>query len=193
MALITTYEHFSVYPVSLPNAGISSTTNADATLINNMIAKCEPEFLKDILGYELYVLFIDGVSNEEADYLAIKNGGTYVDPNGITQKWEGFVKGSNPIANYTYCNYIANNESKVFNTGVGKGKNENSETVSIDSKIIPAWNEMVKFNFKLHEYLVANQAKYPKYIGLIHGAYYYNPMNIQPNQALFIAKNMWGL
>lgn len=193
MALITTYDHFGSYPIILPNAGISSATNPDATVINNMIAKCEPEYLKDILGYDEYVLFIAGVFNEDADYLAIKNGATYVDANGITQKWEGFVKGLNPIANYTYCNYVANNESKVLNTGVAKGKNENADSVSVDSKIIPAWNEMVKFNFKLHEYLVANQIKFPKYIGLTYDPCYYNPMNIQPNQSYFIAKNYFGL
>jgi hypothetical protein len=193
MAFITSYEHFSVYPVILPNAGISSATNPEATVINNMIAKCEPEYLQDILGYELYALFIAGVDSEDADYLAIKNGATYVDPYGVTQKWAGFVKGSNPIANYTYCNYVANNESKVFNSGVAKGKNENADVVSVDSKIIPAWNEMVKFNFKLHEYLVANQAKFPKYVGLTYDPHYYNPMNIQSNQSLFIAKNVFGL
>lgn len=193
MALATTYDHFSVKPITIPNAGPSSATSPEATVLNNLIAKCEPEFLKAILGYELYVLYIAGVDADDPDYLSIKNGDTYTDYYGVTQKWEGFTKGFNPIANYTYCQYVADGNTKVFNDTVRKAKNENSESVSVDDKIIPAWNEMVRLNFKLHEYLVANQVKFPSYVGLTHNVYRYNPACIQENQELFIAKNMFGI
>lgn len=189
MALATSYDHFSVKPIIIPNAGLSSSTNPEATVLNNLIGKCEPEFLKAILGYELYVLYIAGVDAVNADYMAILNGATYTDIYGVTQKWEGFTKGNNPIANYTYCHYVADGNTKVFNDTVRKAKNENSDAAPIDDKIIPAWNEMVRMNFKLHEYLVANQAKFPKYVGLTHDVYYYNPNCIHENQELFIAKN----
>lgn len=193
MALITTYLDFGKHPIKVPNAGTSSTTNPEATSLNGCIEKCEPEFLKKLWGYELYKSFIAGIDNEEADYLAIKNGAEYEDVNGRLQKWEGFKVGHNPIANYTYCQFLIEKEDTLTGIGVKSLNGENAKDTSGIDKDVVVWNEMVKMNFQLHDYLVANRDKYPSYIGLVYDAYYYYPHCVQENQTLFIAKNTWGI
>lgn len=193
MALFTSYSHFASDPIKVPNAGPSTGQNPEATSLNGFITKYEPRFLKEYFGYEMYQQFITGYDNNEPDYLAIGNGATYIDQYGIMQKWEGFQSGNNPIANYTFCHILKDRAATLFGIGVRKLKGENMDEASIDAKLVDAWNEMVRFNFNLHEFLYANMDKYPKYVGFIHNVYYYNPDCIHPNQELFIAKNIWDL
>lgn len=192
MALITTYDHFNDDPISLPNA-VPATNNTEATKLQLFIAKYEEEYLKFIFGQEFYDLFIAGLNAETAIYKAIKNGDTFRDTSNVLQKWEGFTKGKNPIANYIYWYYQRSNASTTFGIGVRKGKAENSDEASPAQKMVDAWNEMVKFNFKLHQYLESKQSTFTTYIGFVYSPYFYNPMNIQDNQNLFIAQNIFGL
>lgn len=193
MALITTYQHFGYAPVKIPNAGPIAANNPEATSVAAFIAKYEPQYLKYIFGQAMYDLFIAGLFAETAAYVAIRDGGTYTDPEGILQKWEGFTEGKNPIANYIYWHILDESRATLMGTGVRKATAENATEAMPDYKMVTAWNEMVKFNFKLHEYLYANRATFPTYIGLTYSVYRYDPRHIRDNQSLFIAQNTDGI
>ena len=57
--------------------------------------------------------------------------------------------------------------------GVGESTTniENGTRVSPNVKMVTAWNEMVKFNLDLHEYLYANRDDFPDYIGINYTPY----------------------
>jgi len=191
MALITTYEHFSKIPVIIPNV---SSTGPDQTALNDSIAKFEPEYLKAILGYELYKLFEDGRYNSIDKYLLILNGSEYTNVYGVVSKWEGFVSGMNPIANYVYYEHITSLQRSLTGVGVTTAKVENSILVDAAPLMIDAWNEMVDFNRNLHNFLWANESDYPEYIGLIATPPRYRTEMLDgySNQQLFIKQNRFG-
>lgn len=192
MPLLTTYLDFANDPISLPNA-VPSTGNAEATRIQSFITKYEPIFLKTILGMDLYTLFIAGLDANTAIYEAIRDGGTYDDIYGITQEWEGFVSGNNPIANFIYWYYQKSNASITTGIGETNASVENGTRTSPNQKMVESWNEMVDYNNMLHGYLYANSSIYPTYIGVNS----YLPVAIFPYMKswkdLFTKQNMYGI
>lgn len=165
MAAITLYTHF-VGDLSLPNLSPSTTPEGAQAVI--FINKEETHYLQTILGYELWVLFIAGITAETAIYTAIRDGATYVDTfTGRTEKWEGFATASkNPIANYIY-NKIQGYRAQ-HTTGIGQvnATVQNGSRISPVQPMVNSWNEMVCFNEKLFGYLYANRTSYPTWIGI---------------------------
>lgn len=192
MALITTYEHFVKYPIFVPNA-IPSDGNTDATVLQNHISKFEPEYLKAIFGQELYDLFIDGIDNLTSKYLTLRDGGTYTDVFGITQKWEGFVSGNNPIANYIYCKHLRSVNPTFTSAGVQAQNIANGEKMNPSSMLVAAWNDMVKMNWQLHGYLYANQSLFSEYIGLNYPPDTHLYSTFPDNLPLFVKINQFGI
>lgn len=183
-AQITTYLHFATDTVSLPN---TSPTTAEGEKLAAFITKFEDVYLKSVLGVDLAALLLAGIGDGDI-YDAIINGGNYTDPVNITQRWEGFTAGKNPIANFIYWNWQRSNATNTLGIGVKKVKSDNAEDASPIMKMVEAWNEMVIYNWKLHGYLVANQASYPTYIGLSYPPefrYRRNP----PNKEFFTTQN----
>lgn len=164
MAAITLYTHF-VGNISLPN---SAATSVEGAQLATFIPKYETQYLKTILGYDLWALFIAGLTAETGIYEAIRDGGTYEDIyTGVTEEWQGFATaGANPIANYIY--YKIQGYRAQQTTGIGQVNTvaENATRVAPDRVMVAAWNEMVDFNNKLHGFMLANEADYPDYIGL---------------------------
>jgi len=189
MATITDPSHF-VGGITLPNIDI---TGPEYSLISDYIDKYEPEYLEKIFGYAMYKDFEQGLIDNTAIYTAIRDGGEYTDIFGRLQKWEGFVSGKNPIANYIYGKYVRDNSVNITGVGATVSVVENGTRVSPHIKLVMAWNEMVKRNNKLHDYLYANQELYPNYVGLIYPPYIYIDSTIMDNQFLFKYSNTLGI
>jgi hypothetical protein len=121
------------------------------------ISKREPEYLKTVLGFELYKAFNEGL---EVDPIATKwtdlrDGADYTDASGLLQHWDGFVNDelSSPIANYVYYWFTRDNASKTTATAEKEDKTEGTVNVGPAMKQARAWNEMVCMNYKLHQFL----------------------------------------
>lgn len=129
--------------INIPNLdspGISSN-------LNGFINKYEPKYLKLVLG------------NKFADDFA---AGLLVDP--IEQRWtdlKNLPELKEAIADYVYCFWIKNQVTMTTGTGEVKTKNENSTIVNPTQKMVRAWNEMVKDNIAVCEWLNEKSDVYP--------------------------------
>lgn len=189
MATITDPSHF-VGGITLPNIDI---TGPEYSIITDYIDKYEPEYLEKIFGYALYKDFEQGLIDNTAIYTAIRDGAEYVDIFGRTQKWMGFVSGKNPIANYIYTKYVRDNSVNISGVGATVSAVENGTRISPHIKLVMAWNEMVKYNNRLHDYLYANKEIYPSYIGLVYMPFIYTDSTIMDNQFMFKFLNTFGI
>lgn len=201
MSAIITYSFFSGQPYLLPN-NVPADNNPDATILQSIIDKYEVEYLKTILGYSAYVSFINGLEDGDIND-ALNDGATYVDSDGITQKWEGFsVIGKSPIAAYIFFKYLELNSQTTTGVGQVQSVTENASRFTPIYRMVDAWNDMVAMNKHLHAYLYANRADFPDYVGLTYfGSEYANIEAIPPTMNdgarkfynLFMPQNSFGI
>lgn len=188
MSNITQASHFNGL-LRLPNIG---TAGIDYDLLNDYISKYEAIFLSSIFGYSMYQEFIENYDETDSPYYDLKNGAEYEDVAGNIQNWSGFVSGSNPIANYVYTKFIAEQSIIITSVGAVSNQAENATRVSINAKLVYAWNEMVRFNCRLHDYLFANRDDFPDYVGFVY-APNVQGVPLSDNQILFKYTNTLGL
>jgi hypothetical protein len=199
MAYATTYQNF-VGQIAIPNL---SSDRPDGQLVTTLIERIEPNWLDTFFGVPTAINVQDQLDNSTNDtpYKEIVDGATYVDLNGDTQVWVGLVnaKKFNPIANYIYCEYLKEKEIPLTNISGVKQANENGIRGDLSMKFARVWNEMVKFNFSLHDYLVSikgTDATFDsEYIGFKYDPYrmpYYR-YDLMPNQLLFVEQNQFGI
>jgi hypothetical protein len=157
--------------IMLPNV---TGTSASATQLTTFITKYEEEYLKRILGYDLYVLYVAGIAALDQDYEDIRDGSTYTGDDDLTYEWKGLAGvGESPIANYVYYRIMDYNVSQTQGVGgESMSANENGTHAASKAKMVAAWNQMVEWNFDLHRFLYENRATYPDYYGLT-----YSPFN----------------
>ena len=179
--------------IMLPNVAGSG---AQASQLTTFITKYEAEYLKRILGYDLYVLYVAGITALDADYEAIRDGATYTGDDDLTYEWEGLAGvGKSPIANYIYYKVMEYNASQTQGVGETMSAVENGTRAVPKVKMVAAWNQMVEWNYHLHRYLYENRATFPDYIGLTYtpvlSASWYSTLPI--NYELFIHINTFGI
>ena len=137
MANITTYLSFTG-PINLPNVDVYTQATLTACIDVH-----EPEYLQKAMGYVFYKLFNDNIASADARWVALRNGSTYTDCNGITQKWEGFtVVGKSPIAYFIYYWYRRENDTYTSQAGEKKGKTSNAVDTTGYVKMCNAWASM---------------------------------------------------
>lgn len=164
--VITSYLNF-VGDLNIPNIG-SGDPNRD--YLDKMIERHEPQFLSDLLGYELANLMIEDQDVETPPtgiYYDLLHGKEFTDSLGRLNKWEGFLSEVyNPIAYYVY--YLVQQDSFSTTTSIGetRPKMENSEVYTPIEKMNRAWNTMVDINCVLHDFLTVNAEDYPEYRGV---------------------------
>lgn len=200
--------------IAVPNLG---TGSIHRTAFQETIDQYVKEYLETILGYRLASRLMsimdsyDPLSPSSTDvmYRYLVFGTTYVhETDGRTYKWGGFtthvdddgnILGDkiSPIANYVYCRFRQNTATNTMGNSEVTSVHEHSVTSTPYYKVVQAWNEMVKMNWHMHNWLMQNidNASFSsyEYIGeeyepntdLIHG--------IMDNQNLFIFKNHMGL
>lgn len=166
-------------------------TGAMATQLTTFINKHEHRYLKDILGIEFYELFQAGLSSLDADFEGIRDGGTFTDRSGVVREWLGLnAVGTSPIANYVFYQVMRYNVSQTQGIGESMSAVENGTRASSSPKMVEAWNQMVKWNYVLHEYLMVYTTTFPEYIGVNNPPYEYSK---EVNQYLFKTINTFGI
>lgn len=136
--------------------------NVNVKKLNELIAKYERQYLKNILGYAFYKAFQSAMDDEaESETLATKwkelrDGGEYTDSTGVLRKWEGLINNdlTSPIANYIYYWYLRKNASRTTVRGEKSDKQPTSDSSSSINKQVRAWNEMVRMSCSLVDFLL---------------------------------------
>lgn len=156
------------------------TQAVDIAALQLLIDAKESELLTKLLGYELYKLYVAGITANTQKYKDIRDGKEYTNSSGSLTKWVGlaFTVGTikkSLIANYVYCCYQINNYT--FTTGSGEKKTDLAINALPEDKVNRAWNEMVSWNVDLYEFLSTNKVDYPEYVKVIIDSELYNKKN----------------
>tara|TARA_R110000868_G_scaffold208116_1_gene457492 strand:- start:1461 stop:2063 length:603 start_codon:yes stop_codon:yes gene_type:complete len=166
--MITLTSHFT----GVINIANTSSSYSEGEALAGFIAKYEPIFLKEILGYTLYNLFITNIADVSGEYYDLLNGAAYTDANDVATYWDGLnTAGLNPIANFIWVKYQEDLYLQNTSMGIMQVKGENMVNISPSYKIAKAWDEMVTMCWKMHDFITVNEADYPDYIGLTYAPY----------------------
>ena len=149
----------------------------------------EVRYLQTFLGYELAKLLLAAYAAFPGTplpsrYADIINGTEYTDFNGNLQKWEGLKWQGSPILPYVYYNWIRWHVTNTTLGGEVLNQIENSQQIGYTDKIVLNWNEGVKQNQILYEFLVKNSEVYPEF-----RAYVYNDWHNRDRKALLVPIN----
>lgn len=136
--------------------------------VNELIDKYEPDFLKGLLGYGFYSEFMAGLAtvddNDEpaipARWTDLRDGAEYTDASGVLRKWEGFCNDQwrSPVANYVYFYFLRYNGVTTTVSGEKASSSDKSTNHSSYNKQIKAWNEMVRMNHTVIDFLLNKKA-----------------------------------
>jgi hypothetical protein len=158
---------YFVGEINIPN----TTTAAIGGLLDVFIEKYEKKFLTEVLGYELYKAFTDGLAEVtvEDKWIDLRDGIEYTDSSGKTRFYPGLISAisgpvtveTSPIANYVYYWFARNAHSQTATMGEVKSKNENADVHSPALKMTRAWNEMSAWTCELKDYLDNKKDIYP--------------------------------
>lgn len=138
--------------------------------LGNFIDEMEPRLLTDLLGYELWKAYSAGISagSPLAKWTAIRDGKEYTNRAGHLTYWDGlvFTKGNakkSLIANFIYWHWMADQSTVTSGTGEKASAAANGVDASPARKMVRAWNQMVKWNAELCEFLLSNPTDYPEF------------------------------
>lgn len=109
--------------------------------LNGFITKYEKECLVKLLGYPLYVAFIDNMADQRmVDLLE----GVQYTLNGKLAEWQGLVHDTNLslIANYIYWFHQKYNATHTTGSATAKVNPASSISVSPGEKMLSAWSWM---------------------------------------------------
>lgn len=149
---------------------ISLPTDSDAYLnkLNRFIEKAQRKYLKQILGYELYTLFVAELPTPTTQrYIDILEGREFTrQDTGNTDKWTGLSNTDleSFLAYFTYVDYTDDSVSSASGTGVTNNEYENAIQISPITKQVPAYNDGVDHYNLLYDFLLANESTYPEWI-----------------------------
>jgi len=136
-------------------SGALSQGNLDK--LNRLIEKKEPEFLKKVLGYDLYLLFKDGMS--------------VTDPATVEPRWTMLASylvkpetKESAFANFVWWNWSRSNASSTTGNGEAIETKENAKSVSPIDHQVGVWNEMVSMLEDLRSFVQLNSTLYPGYL-----------------------------
>lgn len=176
---------FFVGDLNIPN---TDTTSIEER-VNYFINKYESALLKDVLGYDLWKAFTEGLEEVSVDqkWIDLRDGKEYVSLNGRNKKWRGLVETvvapveedleADPvvqavagqyqsfIANYIYYWYQRFNLSQSTGIGEVKTNAENATNADASHKMVTAWNEMVDWIKELIDFLDSDtDSLYPEWL-----------------------------
>lgn len=190
MAIIS--NSYFVKDIVLPN---TDETKAEGQYYIAQTALHEPQYLSDILGYKMAKDFQAAIASNPTSgvWYDLWKGAEFTDSRGLLNKWEGFANTAlkSPIAYYVFYQILVNIQTQTSGVGVISLSPENANPASMTRKLATAWNEMVRLNWILHEFIDANETDYPDYIGLTYGPVKYSGGGMykpEPNQKLFDLK-----
>jgi len=151
--------YFTGDDLNIPNTsstGVGASgalAQANAAKLTRLIEKREPEFLKKVLGNDLYLLFKQGMT---------------VDP--IDSRWTTLLSylvnssaKESAFANYVWWNWSRSNASSTTGNGEAIASKENAKSVSPIDHQVGVWNEMVYSLTELRSFIQLNSNIYPGY------------------------------
>lgn len=193
--MIIDYTYF-VGKLNLPQTGDTLSRQ----IVDQFIERYEPELLEKVLGPGLFQAFTDevyssGSGDIEQRFLDLLDGVSF-SYNNRPYRWVGFRNTAlrTPIANYVYYKFLEDLANSVTLTGVAESQTDNNRTVSHNSRMVDAWNEMIDYNNMLWAFLYTNKTVYPEwqeynYPGIIGWQY---PFNCERNE-VFKKINTFGI
>lgn len=178
-----------LYIPNVQDAGQASFKTEFAT----NAAMYEKRYLEAFFGYELAKLLLAAYAAQPgvplADrYADIINGIEFTDFNGNLQKWEGLTWAGSPILPYIYYNWLRWHVTNTTLGGEVLNQIENSQQIGYTDKVVINWNEGVKQNLVLYEFMVKNSATYPEF-----RAYVYNDWHSRDRKALLNTINAFNV
>ena len=142
MANLVDYLYF-FGEILIPELNVESKRSA----LNIDIGVYQKEILIDVLGYELYTLFIAGLAAETVIYKDIRDGKVFTfELNGktITRKWNGLINTEkiSLISDFTY--YKITERKVSHSTAIGEviPDAENAVRSNSTDKMVNAWYRM---------------------------------------------------
>lgn len=162
--MIIDYTYF-VNRLNLPQVG-NTEGRAD---VQAYIDDYEPEYLRCVLGLELYDAFIAGIDGsglpDEQRWIDLLEGAEFT-KDGCKRLWPGFKQTDSkvtPIANYVFYQYVDERVIDFTLVGNVKSTTDNNRIADETPRLVYAWNRMVDMNRLLYHYLKANKATYPEW------------------------------
>ena len=155
MSLVLNSDFTGKYAVALTQF---NTSNLDA-----YITKYEKHYLLQLLGADLYALFIADLNGatpqvpQTAIYLSLFNAFNR-DVNYCLEISEGIVEMLKGFIYYEYLSDITQNQTPI---GATKPKNENSTVLGLNSVTNSRFNDSVDTFKAIQSYIIDNQADYP--------------------------------
>lgn len=173
--MIIDYTYFlsgSIRISGLPLNGVtpSATNGVLIDLLQYFIIEYEKEYLENILG-DMYSEFSEYIKSES---LGVGKWDRLKDMLTDNISEGDFILKKSPIANYVYYWFLRDAQTEATITGVKKD-GEDGSLVSPERKLVNAWNDMVKMNLKIYQFLDSNQKDY---LGWIPNLYMITNINI---------------
>ena len=146
------------------------TIDIDDAKLTAYIDRYEMIYLVEMLGKELYDLFIQGVIDEEAIYETLYNPfveqlscGEILNSRGVEDMLLGFI----------YFEFQRDAKVQQTNIGTVKMKSENSERAgNLNTNIFGRYNESVDTFKAIQQYILENDSVYPTFRGIEKGYSY---------------------
>ncbi|RYD50942.1 MAG: hypothetical protein EOP83_23585 [Verrucomicrobiaceae bacterium] len=82
------------------------------------------------------------------------------------RRWVGLVRPAtkqSPIANYVYCKWLRDTQSRTTDQGEKRDKSTGSEAATAAHKYCTSWNEMRMWIEELIQFLQASSATYTEF------------------------------
>lgn len=191
--MIIDYTYF-IGKITLPQVADTNGRND----VTEAISIYEPEYLKYVLGEDLWKAFTDGIDGSgtpDQRWTDLLDGKMFTYA-GRSYLWIGFKSASqpklSPIANYVYWKFMQDTAVSNATIGTVVPRTENSETVTPFSKMVYAWNDMVDWDLTLGMFLNSNKDIYPEWnpSQMYYSSYYYGLTN---NGGVFKKQNVLGI
>ena len=131
--------------------------------IQDYINDVEPKIMNELLGVELYALFVQGYEDEEEIYTKLYNEFFENLPCGLIES-KGII---DMLKGFVYWNYYAEDYASVSAVGNTVKDGENSTRASdIEANLYTRYNTSVKTYQAIQTYILANLDVYPTFKGV---------------------------
>lgn len=149
--------------LSLPQRG----NTEGQTQIDDFVETYEEEYLKKVLGYDLWKAFDTGIAGSPGGYdqrwIDLLDGKEFT-YQGRNYNWGGFATMlKTPIANYVYYKWMEDTAEHNTLVGTAVQNVDNNSRVNAVSKMVDAWNRMVDMNRTLWMFLKSDADTYPEW------------------------------
>lgn len=131
--------------------GVSSVLQAVGEhTLDWYIAKYEKRCLIELMGEEMYLKFIQGVEDEDNDWMALRDN-IFVEEDRFKYSL---------VANYVYFYAMRDMQTQTSPKGEVRGRMDDATTVSAYQKLVRIWNNMVDMSVYVTRFICKNQDKY---------------------------------